>query len=242
MFYYLTEVSRNSKTGPIPVSTSSKITCPPSCPLIGEGGCYAEGGPLRLHWQQVTNGERGTDFSKFLHNIKHLPRKQLWRYGQAGDLPGEGDVIDKEQLIELAKANRSRPVIAFTHKPPTAYNLDALRAANNLGFQVNLSADDVSEADELAKTGLPVVVVLPAETGRKTVRGKWAETISEYRKRLKDLVLRTPENRRIAVCPATYTDVTCNDCRVCSHSRNGVIVGFPAHGTRKKKIGKMDTS
>lgn len=242
MFYYLTEVSRNKKTGPIPVSTSSKLTCPSSCPLIGEGGCYAEAGPIRLHWQQVTNGERGTDFKEFLLKIRRLPRKQLWRFAQAGDLPGEGDVIDRDQLIELAKANRSRPVIAFTHKPATAYNVDALREARSLGFQVNLSADDLSEADELAKTGLPVVVVLPADTGRKTVRGKWAETLTEYRTRLKKYLLITPANHKVAICPATYTDTTCNDCGVCAHNRNSVIIGFPAHGTRKKKIGRMDTS
>lgn len=241
MFYYLTKVSRNSKTGPIPVSTSSRRTCPPSCPLL-RNGCYAEGGPIRIHWDQISSGERGMPFEEFLQEIRKLPRNQLWRYGQAGDLPGEGDAIDREALAELARANRSRPVIAFTHKPPTSYNMGALREARTLGFQVNLSADDLKEADDLADTGFPVVVVLPPEMGRKTVRGKWAETLSEYRSRLKGHRLETPKGRKIAVCPAQYTDTQCSDCRVCSHSRKGVIIGFPAHGNKRNKIGKMDTS
>src|SRR5205823_14018889 len=105
---------------------------------------------------------------------------QLWRYGQAGDLPGEGDEIDGEALMKLAKANARRPVIAYTHKPPTEANLKHLRAAAQKGFTVNLSADDPEEADRLADTGLPVVVVLPAEYGRKKAGAKWAEDLRVY--------------------------------------------------------------
>lgn len=242
MHYFLTEVSTNRKTGPIPVATISKHSCPPSCPLIGDGGCYAEGGPLRIHWNGVTDGSRGYSFDEFLKRVRRIPRGQIWRYGQAGDLPGEGEIIDKAQLLELAKANAGRPVIAFTHKRPTNENLEAIKAAAALGFQINLSADDLSEADLLAETGLPVVTVLPAIFGRKTVRGQWAETLSDYRSRVRKLTLKTPKNLRVAVCPATYSDTRCSDCRVCSHTRKGVVIGFPAHGNRKSKIGTMDTS
>jgi hypothetical protein len=46
----LTLVSRNAKTGPIPVSTTTRETCPDVCPFRkdNEGGCYAEGGPIRM--------------------------------------------------------------------------------------------------------------------------------------------------------------------------------------------------
>ena len=36
--FHLSRVSTNSKTGPIPVSTSSAVTCPPSCPFNQGGG------------------------------------------------------------------------------------------------------------------------------------------------------------------------------------------------------------
>lgn len=242
MRYFLAEVSTNRKTGPIPVATTSRDSCPPSCPLIGAGGCYAEFGPLRIHWNDISNHKKGLTFSEFLQKIRQLPRRQLWRYGQAGDLPGIGEVINRDELLELARANRGRPVIAFTHKSMTDENLSAVREAGEMGFHINLSADDVKEADDLASTGLPVATVLPVEYGRKNSRGSWVETLAEYRNRIKNLGLTTPEGRKIAICPATYLNTRCSDCRVCSHSRKGVIIGFPAHGIKRNKIGKMDTS
>lgn len=95
--YHLTRVSANKKTGPIPVSTTSKSTCPASCPLKGNG-CYAESGPLALHWNAVSKGGRGHDLDHFCHEIKRLPKGQLWRYGQAGDLPGDTCQVDAGAL------------------------------------------------------------------------------------------------------------------------------------------------
>lgn len=236
MHFHLTEVSTNSKTGPIPVATISSESCPSSCPLLG-AGCYAEHGPLRIHWDAVTRKEKGMDFEAFLKRVKKLPRHGLWRYGQAGDLPGKGDKIDTDQLIDLARANQNRPVIAFTHKPPTEENMEALQQASSLGFNVNLSADNMAEADEFCDLSVSVVVVLPLEYARKTKGKEWSETISQYRDRTKNLPKTTPRQRRIAVCPATYTDTRCSECRICSnHNRNGVVVGFPVHGTKKLQI------
>ncbi|RWB08834.1 MAG: hypothetical protein EOQ39_18510 [Mesorhizobium sp.] len=236
MHFHLTEVSTNTKTGPIPVATISNESCPTSCPLLG-AGCYAEHGPLRIHWDAVTKRQKGMEFEEFTKRVRKLPRHGLWRYGQAGDLPGKGDTIDPEQLIELARANQNRPVIVFTHKPPTENNLGALREAAALGFMVNLSADNMAEADEFSDLGESVVVVLPLEYARKTRGKEWDETISAYRERTKSLPKATPKHRRIAVCPATYTDTRCSECRICSnHQRNGVIVGFPVHGTKKLRI------
>ncbi|WP_157385592.1 hypothetical protein [Mesorhizobium sp. STM 4661] len=177
------------------------------------------------------------EFEEFTKRVRKLPRHGLWRYGQAGDLPGEGDTIDPVQLIELAKANQNRPVIAFTHKPPTEENLEALQQASDLGFKVNLSADNMAEADEFCDLGVSVVVVLPLEYSRKTKGKEWLETITAYKERTKSLPKTTPKKRRIAVCPATYTDTRCSECRICSnHERNGIVVGFPVHGSRKLKI------
>jgi hypothetical protein len=230
--YYLNLSSKNSKTGAIPVATIGRQTCPNACPLKGKG-CYAEGGPLRIHWDKVSAGERGTtSFDEFCHQVEMMPKDQVWRYGQAGDLPGDGDTIDSEKLSQLTKANASRSVIAYTHKPATESNLEALRDAAKGGFNVNLSADDLNEADELADTGLPVVVVLPTEYGKKK-----NESIEDYNDRVKSLSFATPKGRKIAVCPATYLDVTCGQCLACSKfDRNEVVIGFPAHGNRTRII------
>ena len=56
IFIHVSPVSVNAKTGPIPVTTSSKNTCPDSCQLKGNG-CYAEVGRVNIHWQKVSNGK-----------------------------------------------------------------------------------------------------------------------------------------------------------------------------------------
>lgn len=233
MFYSLTRVSRNEKLGPMPASTSARWTCPTSCAL--KDGCYAAYGPMSLYWTKVDKGQAGGDFDMFLKEVARLPKRQLWRYGQAGDLPGEGDAIDRDQLRRLAIANRNRPVIAYTHKPATEGNLLALRQARELGFPVNLSANNVDEADVLARHGLNVVVVLPIEYQKKT-----AESQTEFKRRLDSLPKHTPGGRRIAVCPATYTDTNCLSCGVCATGQQRrFIVGFPAHGTKRNQVSKI---
>jgi hypothetical protein len=227
MLYYFTRVSSNRKTGPMPVVTASKKTCPTSCPLQ-DNGCYAEAGPIAILWRAVTSGSKGISFSELCKKIRRLPRGQIWRYGQAGDLPGEGDEIDGEQLGQLAAANARRPAIVFTHKPATEANLGHLRAAADKGLHINLSADTLAEADELASTGFSVVTILSSEYGRNH-----QETLAAYRNRRKALPNHTPGGLRIAICPATYIDVSCVECQVCSRSRpNGTVMGFPAHANR----------
>jgi hypothetical protein len=56
--YHFTRVSGNAKCGPIPVTTTSADSCPPTCSFKGNG-CYAESGPLALHWKAVSSGKRG---------------------------------------------------------------------------------------------------------------------------------------------------------------------------------------
>jgi hypothetical protein len=218
--YHITLESSNVKTGPIPVSTSPDSTCPPSCPLRGNG-CYAKQGPLAWHWRRVSSGERGTSWGKFTAAIAELPTGQLWRHNQAGDLPGEGDDIDARMLSQLVRANQGKRGWTYTHKPvvgdsPQASgNRASVRFANRNGFRVNLSADNLTEADELADVDCgPVVVVLPSDSPH---------------------TVRTPAGRKVVVCPAQRGDVTCADCGLCAASRS-VIVGFLAHGRSSKRV------
>lgn len=209
---HLSLVSSNSKTGPIPVSTSDSSTCPSACPFRNHG-CYASLGHVGMHWKKVDSGARGDSWKAFLGAIASLPEGQLWRHNQAGDLPGVDNAIDAKALGELVKANAGKRGFTYTHKPPTARNAAAIRKANDAGFTVNLSANNLSHADTLAETNAgPVVVVLPS-----TVQGN--QTLS------------TPAGRKVVVCPATYkAGVTCASCKLCSVKSRSVIVGFPAHG------------
>jgi hypothetical protein len=232
---HITPKSGNGKVGPIPVTTSSAETCPSSCPFnhANEGGCYADAGPLKLHWDKVTRGERGETWNEFLDSLvttlhKSEDPRQLWRHNQAGDLPGNGNDIDVEQLADLVRVNGNRRGWTYTHKPvldeqdkaeTVSANREAVRMANEGGFTVNLSANNLRHADELASLGIaPVATVLPKETqGRK---------------------LETPGGRPVVVCPATLpgSSITCATCGLCAVGNlNRPIVGFPAHGTGAKK-------
>ena len=222
MYYHITPVSSNKKTGPMPVTTTSSDSCPPSCPFAG-GGCYAKSGPLALHWSKVSEGERGGSLEDLTSFIRALPEGTLFRHNQAGDLPGEGETIDGVALRKITKANTGRRGFTYTHKYGKRGNLKLIKAANAGGFTVNLSANSPAHADELAETGAgPVVCVLDQATTQNTT---------------------TPAGRKIVVCPATVReDITCSTCGLCARANRSVIVGFPAHGTSKKKASAIANS
>jgi hypothetical protein len=53
---HLTNISGNRKVGPIKVTTTEKSSCPSECGIADE--CYAGGGPLNIHWNQVSQQKR----------------------------------------------------------------------------------------------------------------------------------------------------------------------------------------
>ena len=238
----MTERSRNVKTGPMPVTTSSRSTCPDACPFKGNG-CYADIGPLRLYWNKVSDGRAGLSWPVLLDKVRHLSKGTVWRHNQAGDLPGTGNVIDAEALEELVEANSGKRGFTYTHKPmDVGDNLEAVRKANANGFTINLSGNNPKHAAELAALNAgPVVTVLPIEYQRKYNKSGWVESVQEYRQRLKSLPETTPDGQlRIVVCPATAADdVSCLTCQLCQRQDRTAVVGFPAHGASKSKASKV---
>ena len=213
MRVHLTPKSANVKTGPIPVSTTEKDSCPTDCAMRGE--CYAASGPLALHWAAVSAGSRGTNWATFTDAIAALPDGQLWRHNQAGDLPQRDGTIDAALLGDLVAANIGKRGFTYSHHRD-ADSINWIRHANQWGFTVNLSANDLADADALADHDAgPVVVVLPSTQTSNTT---------------------TPAGRPVVICPATQRDnVSCATCQLCQRQR-AAIVGFPAHGTRKRVI------
>lgn len=220
MFHLITQ-SSNAKVGiGVAVSTSTAATCPDACPLK-KAGCYADSGPLAIHWRKVTQEERGHVWSAFVKSVKSLPMGWKFRHNQAGDLPGANNRINRAMLRQLSGAIASRSLRAwtYTHKPLTASNVKAIREANAAGFVVNLSADNLREADRKAATGLPTVVILPRDAAPVTY---------------------TPEGRKVITCPAqTREGTTCASCMLCQRGNRSFIIGFKAHGTGAKKAEKI---
>jgi hypothetical protein len=181
----------------------------------GPGGTFNNGRNqlTALTWQQFTTA------------VANLPDGTLWRHNQAGDLPGHGNAIDAAAFRQLIAANVGKRGFTYSHKPLTPRNATLIAQANACGFTVNLSADNLSEADQLSDAGIaPVVVVLP-----DTVHGNQH--------------IETPNSRRVVVCPATYRDDTsCSSCQLCQRRERKVIVGFPAHGASKKRASAIAMS
>jgi hypothetical protein len=221
MKFHLTEKSDNTKTGPIPVSTSDPMTCPRSCRLFK--ACYAKQGHLHWFWIGMSRGKRNAiDWSELIQRIQALPEGTFWRHNQAGDLPGIGERISGTKFLQLVKANEGKAGFTFTHKKVLGNSLTArrnrklIKEANKRGFRVNLSADSPREADKLARLKIaPVVTVV-----EKGFEGRSAKT---------------PEGRPIVRCLATYIEgITCSKCKLCQKERQS-IVAFPMHGTGSKR-------
>lgn len=249
-----TPKSGNEKTGPIPVSMSPRSTCPDSCSFKGVDengklrGCYAEGWPLRIHWDAVES--KGVDWQTFCNLIADLPNGQLWRHNQAGDLSGANDRINASDTADLARANEGKRGFTYTHYPTNATALARVRAeyektgrdtshltteltrhnravvadAVLRGFTINVSHDSLEELDSGTGDALPSVVVLP-----KLEKGQ-AEPKVTY----------SPGGRKVVTCPAQWRDdFSCAQCKLCADATRTYTIGFRSHGIANRRVSNL---
>jgi hypothetical protein len=236
MRFHLTLNSRNSKTGNMPVATSSKDTCPVHCPLR-ERVCYARYGKLGFWWQAISRELHGSDLRTFIGKVSKIPEGALWRYGQAGDLPGDGRKIDARDLRSIVNAQSGRRGFCYTHylaRPrgwtwsrwmatkTFRHNLDAIRNANERGFTINISADTFPDADRLVRlNAAPVVVLVTPENEGRTG---------------------TALGRRIRPCAHYEVGLQCVDCGLCARADRLFIIGLPVHGSGRGHVPTMRSS
>lgn len=225
MYVHLTLESRNKKVGAIPVSVTERKSCPTTCSFYDKG-CYAKYGPLAMHWKKVSEGTQRNvlNWISFCKAIAKLPIGQLWRHNAAGDLPGNQNKIDSKALAILVKANKGKKGFTYSHYPMTnKHNRNAIAQANREAFTINLSADNLEQADAYVDLGIaPVVVVLPKEAESQ---GK----------------IFTPKGARVVICPASRNDVdiSCQKCQLCAVASRKVVVGFPAHSVAKNYVSQI---
>lgn len=221
-YYHVTKKSNNKKTGPIAVTTTSSDSCPSSCPL-SKSGCYANGGPLGIHWHKVDLGRGHNNIQSFKEELDGSLRPgNLIRHNQAGDLPGIEN-IDEGQLAELSAAFVPFKVFTYTHKYSPS-DIDIIKKYNKSNFTINLSSNNLQHADLLMKTGLPVTTLLDKNETRKSFK--------------------TKNNNLVVTCPATIGDkIQCISCGngnpLCARSDRKYIIGFPAHGSAKNIVSKI---
>jgi hypothetical protein len=188
--------------------------------------CFALGIRTRGPWYR-TLGQGSTvnvlSWPAFCARVAELRAGQLFRHNVAGDLPGKCELVDRARLAELvdAIAHSGARAWTYTHKrPELAENAAAILDANTRGLVVNLSADSLAEADELASLQLgPVTVTVPS----------WHPTVS-----------RTPAGRLVRVCLAQSGNATCTDCGrgrpLCARADRPAIVAFRSHGQARKRL------
>jgi hypothetical protein len=219
--------SGNAKTGPIAVSSTSRLTCPSSCPLAGNQGCYSEAGfHTRLHWDRLSRGQVGATAVAFIRQVMALPAGTLFRHCVAGDQwpdPVDPLRIDQALLLQLARACRHlRAAWSFTHFPMGPANQATIRLAAAKGLVVNASTESRSKAAALLRQGIPVVCVVPAD----------APPVFRH------------EGVRFVACPACRSlpsarkRIQCISCGgrfglpLCAQAGREFVITFPAHGPR----------
>lgn len=205
----------NSKTGAMLLVRSPRSTCPESCSLKGNG-CYAENFPLVLHWMKQDTV--GVDFATVLYAVRTLPKKALWRLFEAGDFEPSSEnpeLISSQQVISLLAANKDKRGFGYTHYPVLP-NLETLQLMNASGLTINVSADSLEQAVVYFSLGLPTVVVVAEKFPKDSV----------------------VDGVRVVVCPnqSTPSKPTCLQCQMCQKPDRDYVIGFRAHGTKKRKI------
>ena len=209
----LVAVSGNTKTGPIPVSTTERASCPTTCPF--KGVCYEEYHYLKSSWSRVEH--TGMDWSDFVSKVRALPKKQLWRHNEAGDLPGFAGTINRAAVRALVSANKGKRGFTYTHHKLTPANLKTITDAIAGGFTINISCETQEQVDHARSLGLPAVLVVK----RNHTVGKNATT---------------PGGAPLRICPAVTSDMTCARCGICQRADRQTVIVFPAHGVGARHV------
>jgi len=186
------------------------------------GKCYPQAGYYtRMHWDKISDHSRGSNWDTFCKQVSKIKPGTVWRHNVAGDIPHIDNVIDVDKLQALVQANKGKRGFTYTHHSvDIPANLDAIQTANDNGFTVNLSADNLDQADSLKTMDIaPIVTIVPADQTENMV---------------------TDAGNRIVICPAAINDnVTCKTCKLCAIPNRKVIIGFPAHGINKREIQEL---
>lgn len=234
--------SEAGKMGPgVTATYSPRHTCPRGCSFYND--CYANEKNVKSIWLKGSLGLIGHPWGVFIKKLRASPDPNV-RINIAGDLPGDGDTINRRKAYQLADAaskGGTRTAWTYTHYPITKENLHTIHGMRRLGLQVNLSADSLKDADRKAQTGLDVAVVIPPdETAYKTPRGRIIKRCPA--------IMTSLANK---VRPGAAEHITCSSCGtkgggkfhgphkssniMCARMDRQYIIGFPAHGALEKE-------
>lgn len=221
--YQLVEKSNNKKTGPISIITTTPDTCPQSCPLRRLNLCYAAYGPIWYKWQKTM--KRGYDINVLEEKLHQLTKGTIIRFADAGDLPGDGTLLNKEECLRLSKivSDKKLKVFTFTHYDLNIRpNLKVVRDMISNGFVANVSTTHPDEAVHFFKKKLPVALAVgfaPYQPRYEGVRFRKCYTETEK--------------------PHTMCLTCGNGKQWCRQAERDFMVTFTAHGSKKGRMDKF---
>lgn len=231
MFFKIIKRSQNRKTGKCVVVRASTHTCPVLCPLQN-GACYCKNAPyIRYRWFNM-GAITALTWQEFLIELNKLQANTLVRYGDAGDLPGDGWFINKKLLTELDQVADKAQLRMWTYTHylsgnrlhgPYETNYSTLINRECKSFTINISTENIDDAASMFKRGLPTTLAVPSDWTTKNI--KHQET-------------------KFVLCPAIYGKTQCITCGgkkgpLCFQQDRDFIIMFPAHGSGKKKVNQV---
>lgn len=219
----------NKKLGYVYTTTVARQSCPESCPLRLDGGCYAEGNAARRHWDHLTDAAEGVSALELARReAAAIDRAGVnpdpkGRASPAGPLPmrlhlaGDCPSAAAAELVAGAAmrytARTGGPVWTYTHAwrvvPRSAWGTVAVLA----------SCERPGELAEARERGYAAALVVEGFGGSAAARPVGATGF------------------KMLPCPAMTKDrVTCASCRLCFNDARlraaGLVIGFAVHGPR----------
>lgn len=204
------EVSGNSKLGEISATYVPQKTCPTSCPLLN-AGCYAELGFTRLITSRLNReikNKTATDLARIeAKEISKLTGRNPLRLHVVGDAKTKTSAKILAKAAEGYTKKFSQPVFTYTH------NWKEIPRKNWGKISVLASCHSEKDVKEAHKKGYATAVVLPS---------------------FKDKASYELGGIKILPCPSQTSNVTCNDCKLCTKDtflrKQGLSIGFEQHG------------
>lgn len=215
--YYSFSFGWQNKVGDTPRSQTEPKWCPDTCPLKDGGGCYAETGPQSWQWRKVgPHNDKSLTEEQFINAVRRLPDGRFWRHNVAGDFKNNNGQVDKPFIYKLVKANKNKLGFTFTHHDLSDDNVKLFKFANSNGFTINASTNSIDEVDKPMSLNIPTVTLLPEGSPKVQV---------------------TKEGWKVVKCPwQNNKRNTCDKCRLCADPNRSFVIGFEAHGARKRKV------
>lgn len=227
-FLRIVTESKNSKTGRLFQTYSSRSTCPAHCAFKATGGCYGESVRTKTVWDRCDGDGAQTlkDLAAQLFLSRWTTAKPgaVVRHNVAGDMARTGtDDLDEALVMALAAVFKEAKVRAFTYthcaKSERSFTIAKKAAAE--GFIISFSCETAGQCDEVLDAGLPAVLAFPA--GEEPPK-------------------KTPAGRKVVRCLAQdprFEGITCEACTLCAKGgARRPVVAFEAHGFRKAAASK----